>query len=203
MKLYHFPTSPFVRKVMVTLHETGQLDNVEIVNTQTVATVPDQKLLPANPLGKIPALERDDGPTLYDSRVICAYLDAQADAGLYGEGQRRWDTLTLEATADGLMDAGILIVYEARIRPKEIRFPEWVEAQWSKIDRSVAALNQRWMSHLHGPLDMGQIAVACALSYIDFRMNDRNWRAGNDALAAWHKGFAERPSMRSTVPPPA
>ncbi len=201
MKLYHFPTSPFVRKVVVTLHETGQLDDVELINTQTAPTAPADSLTPSNPLGKIPALEREDGPAIYDSRVICAYLDARADAGLYGEGTRRWDTLTLEATADGIMDAAILMVYESRVRPEEKRYDEWVEAQWGKVDRTIAALNQRWMSHLHGPLDMGQIAVACALSYIDFRHSDRDWRSGADALAAWHKGFEDRPSMQATVPP--
>lgn len=203
MKLYYFPTSPYVRKVMVTLHETGQLDDVELLTTTTTPNAPAESLTPSAPLGKIPALERDDGPALYDSRVICAYLDARAGTGLYGDGARRWDTLTLEATADGIMDAAILMVYESRLRPEDKQYPEWVEAQWSKVERAIAALNQRWMSHLHGPLDMGQIAVGCALSYVDFRHGGRNWRAGNDALAAWHKGFEARPSMQATVPPAA
>ncbi|MEX0286315.1 MAG: glutathione S-transferase [Paracoccaceae bacterium] len=201
MKLYHFPTSPFVRKVMVTLHETGQLDDVEVVNSMTAPTAPADNVIPSNPLGKIPALERDDGPALYDSRVICAYLDSRAEAGLYGDNARRWDTLTLEATADGIMDAAILMVYEGRVRPEDKQYPEWVEAQWGKVTRAIAALNQRWMAHLHGPLDMGQIAVACALGYVDFRHPDRDWRSSNDSLAAWYKGFAERPSMQATVPP--
>ena len=201
MKLYHFPTSPYVRKVMVTLHETGQLKDVELVSTQTAPMAPAENLTPSNPLGKIPALERDDGPALYDSRVICAYLDGRAEAGLYGEGAQRWDTLTLEATADGIMDAAILMVYETRVRPEDKRYDTWVDAQWGKIARATTALNQRWMSHLHGPLDMGQIAVGCALSYVDFRHGDRDWRAGNDALAAWHKGFDARDSMQATVPP--
>ncbi|MGB1388354.1 MAG: glutathione S-transferase [Paracoccaceae bacterium] len=203
MKLYHAAPSPFVRKVMVTLHETGQLDDVEIVDVQTVATAPAAELMPTNPLAKIPALERDEGPAIYDSRVICAYLDDRANAGLYGEGNHRWETLTLEATGDGIMDAGILMVYEGRIRPEDKQFDGWVDAQWSKIERTVAALNQRWMSHLHGPMGMGHIAVGCALGYLDFRMDARNWRAGNDALAAWYKGFAERPSMQATIPPAA
>ncbi len=203
MKLYYAATSPYVRKVMILLEETGQLDDVELINTATTPIAADPALLSKNPLAKVPALERPDGPTLYDSRVITAYLDARAGDKLYPTGARRWDTLTLEATADGILDAALLMTYETRVRPEEKRMPEWVDGQWDKIARSVAALNSRWMSHLNGPLDMGQIAVACALGYVDFRHDARGWRKGNDALAAWYKTFESRASMQSTVPPAA
>tara|TARA_R110002020_G_scaffold470527_1_gene696520 strand:- start:107 stop:718 length:612 start_codon:yes stop_codon:yes gene_type:complete len=201
MKLYHSATSPYVRKVMVLLHETGQLDDVTLATAVTTPLAPDEALKVKNPLGKVPALERDDGPTLYDSRVICAYLDDRAGGKLYGSGQRRWDTLTLEATADGILDAALLMMYEVRMRPEGIRMSEWVEGQWGKVARGCAALNNRWTSHLRGPLDMGQIAVGCALGYLDFRLDDRGWRRGNDALAQWYEKFESRPSMTATVPP--
>jgi glutathione S-transferase len=203
MQLYYFPTSPFVRKVMITLLETGQTDDVELVQTTVTPLVPDDTLMSKNPLSKIPALARDDGPTLYDSRVICAYLDSRAEAGLYKTGEAHWDVLTLEATADGIMEAAILMVYEGRLRPEDKRFPEWVESQWNKVRRSVDMLDARWMAHLNGAFDMGQIAVGCALAYLDFRHGDRDWRTGNAALAAWYEAFAARPSMIATRPPEA
>lgn len=203
MKLFYAPTSPYVRKCMIVLHETGQLDDVTLVDAMTTPVAPDQALLAKNPLSKVPALERDEGPTLYDSRVICAFLDARKGGKLYPQGTRRWDTLVLEATADGILDAALLMTYETRLRPEEKRMPEWVDGQWAKIERACAALNTRWMSHLQGPLDMGQIAVACALGYVDFRHDARGWRTGNDALAAWYAKFESRASMRATVPPAA
>ena len=201
MKLYHSPTSPYVRKVMVLLHETGQLGDVTLEPTSGTPVDPAQGLGAKNPLSKVPALERPDGPALYDSRVICAYLDDRASSGLYPAGARRWDTLTLEATADGILDAALAMTYEARLRPEEIRWQPWVEGQWDKIARACTALNTRWMSHLAGPLDMGQIAVACALGYVDLRHDARGWRSGNDALATWYAAFSQRPSMVQTVPP--
>lgn len=199
MKLLMAGPSPFVRKVLVTLHETDQVEAVDYVTVVASPTGPSPELVAANPVGKIPALIRPDAPTIYDSRVICRFLDARADAGLYPE-RRQWDVLTLEATADGMMDAAVLMVYEARFRPEAQRSKEWVEGQWQKIDRAVSALNTRWISHLRGPLDIGQIAVACALSYLDFRHGERAWRTGNPALAEWYEAFSQRPSMQATAP---
>ena len=125
MRLYHSPTSPYARKVTVLLAETGQTGAVTLV---AVAGTPlDTGTMPLahNPLGKIPALERAEGGALYDSRVICRYLDDRAGGRLYPPAPRLWDTLTLEATADGILDAAILMVYEARIRPEPLRFADW------------------------------------------------------------------------------
>ena len=198
MKLMFAGPSPFVRKVMVVLHETGQLDDVTL--EQVVAgpgnTAP--ALAAANPLGKIPALVRDEGPTLYDSRVICRYLDARAEGRLYPE--TGWDTLTLEATADGIMESAVLMVYEGRFRPEAQQSPEWIEAQWEKVARGLDALGSRWMAHLSGPLDIGHIGVGCALGYLDFRHEARNWRQGRTALADWYETFAARPAMQATIP---
>ncbi|MDW3118363.1 MAG: glutathione S-transferase [Roseovarius pacificus] len=199
MKLISSGTSPFVRKVHVLLHETGQYDDLEIapIPTSPFDTAPE--VASANPLGKIPALIRDEGPTLYDSRVICRFLDDRAQSGLYPES-RLWETLTLEATADGIMEAAILMLYEHRLRPAEAVLESWVDAQWEKIERAVEALNARWISHLRGPLDMGQIAVGCALAYLDFRHDARGWRKGNDALDDWFALFSQRDSMKATQP---
>ena len=201
MKLYSAETSPFARKVRVHLIETGQVDDVEIVPVHGSPVDPQTMPVAQNPLGKLPALERADGPAIYDSRVICRDLDARAGGRLYPEGNRLWETLTLEATADGIMEAAVLLVYETRIRPEDKRLPAWVDGQWAKVQRSLAAIDARWMSHLNGPLDMGQVAVGCALGYLDLRHPDRNWRKGMEALAGWYEGFSERESMKATVPP--
>lgn len=201
MRLYYSATSPYVRKVMVTLIETGQRDDVTLVPAAGTPLDPGSMPLDQNPLGKIPALARDDGPALYDSRVICRYLDDRAGGKLYPQGPRLWDTLTLEATADGILDAAILIVYESRVRPEDKRFADWTEGQWAKIARALDALEARWMDHLNGPLDMGQVAIGCALAYLDFRHGARNWRHGRPSLAVWDAEFAARPSMRATPPP--
>lgn len=199
MQLISAGASPFARLARVLLHETGQTDDVEILDVKTTPVATDPAVAAANPVGKIPALIRPDRPAIYDSRVICRFLDERIGADLYPE-TRLWDTLTIEATAHGILDAAILIVYEGRVRPPEKVYEVWMDAQWDKVMRSVGALNTRWMSHLNGPLDMGQISVACALGYLDFRHSARGWRQGNDALATWFEAFAERPSMVETRP---
>jgi len=199
MKLISSGTSPFVRKVHVLLHETGQMDSIEIAPIPTTPFDTAPEVASANPLGKIPALIRDEGPTIYDSRVICRFLDDRAQSNLYPQG-RLWETLTLEATADGIMEAAILMLYEHKLRPAEAVLDSWVDAQWDKIARAVDALNARWISHLRGPLDMGQIAVGCALAYLDFRHDARGWRKGNDVLDDWFALFAQRDSMQATQP---
>jgi len=191
--------SPFVRKVRVLLLETGQ-DDVIIQDVATTPFATAAEVAAANPVGKIPALIRDDGPTIYDSRVITRFLDARAKSGLYPDHQL-WDTLTLEATADGIMDAAVSMAYEKRLRPEEFWYDPWLDAQWAKIARALDAIDTRWMAHLHGPLDMSHIAVGCALGYLDLRHGDRDWRKGRDVLAAWEARFAERDAMRATVPP--
>lgn len=132
--------------------------------------------------------------------MICRYLDTRAGGKLYPPVPRLWQTLTLEATADGILEAALLIVYESRLRPEEIRFEPWVEGQWAKIARTLDALEARWMDHLNGPLDMGQIAVACALGYLDFRHAARNWRDGRAELSTWYNAFSRRGSMKATEP---
>ena len=199
MKLVSSTASPFVRKVRALILETGHEGAVEEIPVMTTPVNTADEVRAANPLGKIPALVLDDGRTVYDSRVITRYLDDLWGAGLYPQ-DRLWDVLTLEATADGLLEAAVLMVYEGRVRPEDKRFDGWVEAQWAKVDRAVHAICDSWMGHLSGPLTMGQIAVGCALGYLDFRHGDRDWRSGRDALADWFADFDQRPAMAATRP---
>ena len=200
MKLYHAPASPFVRKVMILLHEAKATDRVTLVPAAGTPLDPGTMPVDRNPLGKIPALERPDGPTLYDSRVITRDLDDLLHAHLYPAAPHLWDTLVIEATGDGIAEAAVLMRYEMHVRPEATRSPAWVDAQWGKIARALAALEERWMSHLSGPLDMGQIAVASALGYLDFRHADRLWRSDHPALAAWYAGISTRPALQATAP---
>ena len=197
MKLLVSAASPFVRKVRVLTRELGITDAVTEQEVATTAFNSNATVIAANPIGKIPALIRDDAPAIYDSRVITRFLNDINDGPLYPQA-RIWETLTLEATADGIMETAVSMAYEVRLRPETEQSPDWIEAQWQKCSRGIAAVNNRWMSHLSGPMDMSHIAIACALSYVDLRHDVRNWRDGNDALAAWHGAFESRDSMQAT-----
>lgn len=198
MKLIHSPASPFVRKVRVTMIECGLESRIDLipVATTALATAPEAKA--ANPLGKIPALIRDDGPALHDSAVICRYLDAMVAAGLFDPTD--WTAQTLESMASGIMDAGVLMVYEARLRPAEAQFAPWIEAQWGKIIGALDEIDANWMGRLDGRLTGAQIALGCALGYLDFRHGARNWRAGHGRLDDWFAVFSQRGSMLATQP---
>jgi len=198
MELLGADASPFVRKVRVLLLETGQED-VTFTAAPPTDPVAEAARIAANPLGKIPSLIRPDGPAIHDSRVITRFLDARSDAGLYPDA-RLWEVLTLESMGDGIMEAALAITYEKRYRPEEMWHQPWMDRQWEKAARTLDAIEAQWMSHLHGPLDMAQIGVACALGYFDLRHDERQWRVGRDALAAWYATFSERPSMVDTAP---
>ncbi|MGV8952867.1 MAG: glutathione S-transferase family protein [Cypionkella sp.] len=202
MKLYSSHTTPFGRKISVQILESGLGDRIE---TKAVAGTPlDPGSMPIdrNPLGKIPALDTPEG-VLYDSRVISRYLDDLTGKGLYPAAPKLWRTLTLEATADGILDAAVLMAYELRLRPEALRYPEWLDGQWAKITRALDAIEENWMEHLAGPLDMAQIGLGCALEYLDFRHNLRGWREGRLLLAAWQAEFGTRASMQATKIPAA
>ena len=199
MKLLMSPPSPYARMMRILIRELDLMDAVEEVQITTTAFASSPEIIAANPLGKIPALVHEDGPTLYDSRVIAQFLNDFANADLY-PASRRWEILTLEATAIGIMDSAVSMSYETRLRPESEQSPEWIEAQWEKVARGVDSVNDRWMSHLEGPLNIGHIALGSALAYLDLRHDARGWRSGNDALADWHATFATRDSMTETQP---
>ncbi|MEM1302921.1 MAG: glutathione S-transferase family protein, partial [Pseudomonadota bacterium] len=168
-----------------------------LTQVTTTAFATDSRLASINPLGKIPTLAREDGPAIYDSRVILRYLNDRAGGTLYPEG-RIWDVLTLEATAHGIADATVSMSYEARLRPEAEQSPGWIEAQWGKAARALDVVEARWMSHLYGPMDAAHIAMGVVLSYVDLRHDARNWRDTRPALAVWHEKFAQRASMTAT-----
>lgn len=199
MKLLISPHSPYARKVRVLIREAGREAEVEEVAVSTTALATDPAILPASPLGRIPVLIRDDGPPVVDSRVICRFLDARWGAGLYPE-DRLWEVLTLEALAEGLLDSALLMAYEVRLRPEDRQWRDWVEAQWAKVARTLDHLER---AVPEASLDMGQVALACALGYLDLRQGPRDWRRGRPRLAAWEAGVAVRPSLVATRPPVA
>ena len=201
LTLHYSPASPYARKCLVLAHEAGIADQLELVIGSGTPLDPGSAPIAANPLGKVPTLLRPDGGALYDSRVICQYLDARASGGFYPEGARRWDALVLEATADGMLDAALAMVYEHRLRPEELRLAPLVEGQWQKIARSLDVIEERWMAYLAGPLCIGQIALGCALGYLDLRHAARDWRGARPELARWQARLAERPAMQATRPP--
>ena len=202
MTLFHNPASPFVRKVMVLLHETGQTDRVALQLSQLSPVSPDPVLNQDNPLGKIPALRLADGNVLYDSRVILDYLDQQhvGNPLIPAEGTARWRRLTLAALADGIMDAAVMVRYEQALRAPEKHWPEWLDAQREKIRRALAVLEADAIAELTCHFDVAAISVACALGYLDLRHPDLNWRDAQPQLAAWYFDVSQRPSMLATVP---
>lgn len=200
MQLYTSPTTPFGRKVMVQILESGLQDRVEVRTVAGSPLDPGSMPLDRNPLGKIPALVPQGGEAIYDSRVICRYLDQLSGAGLYPAGDALWPVLTLEATADGILEAALLMVYEARLRPEALRHEPWVEGQWAKVSRALDAMEARGLPLLGRPLTMAHVAVGAALGYLDFRHAARDWRQGRPGLAAWEKAFSARPAMVATRP---
>ncbi|MGE8408147.1 MAG: glutathione S-transferase N-terminal domain-containing protein [Pseudomonas sp.] len=202
MTLYHSPLSPFVRKVMVFLHETGQIDRVAVKTINLSPVSPDADLNRDNPVGKIPALVLDNGNVLHDSRVILEYLDLQhvGNPLIPREGSARWQRLTLASQADAIMDAAVLTRYERFLRPVEKQWDDWLLAQEEKIRRGLADLEAAHMAELASVFDVAAIGTACALGYIDLRMPDFGWREQQPKLAAWYAEVSQRESMRLTAP---
>jgi glutathione S-transferase len=204
MTLFHNTLSPFVRKVMVLLHETGQQDRVALQDCVLTPVSPDTALNADNPLGKIPALRLADGNVIHDSRVILEYLDQQhvGNPLIPREGASRWRRLTLASLADGIMDASVMVRYELVLRAPEKHWDEWLDAQREKIRRALAYLESDAMAELTSHFDVAAISVACALGYIDLRHPDLDWRSANPQLANWYFDVSQRPSMVATLPKP-
>lgn len=200
MKLYSASASPFVRKVLVTALELGIEDRIEKIAVATTPVSSDPKLAAANPLKKIPTLVLDDGSLVYDSGVICSYLDSLVpDVKLIPEGAAGWQVKRQEALADGLCDAAILVRYEMALRPEERHWRDWIDAQLGKVASAVDQLEVE-ADDLAGGVTLGAIAAGCALDYLDFRFADLGWRDKHPKIAAWQSDFAQRPAMQATKP---
>jgi glutathione S-transferase len=182
---------------MVTAYELGLTDLIELLPANAHPVTRDKKLVANNPLGKVPTFITDDGQALFDSRVICEYLNALGHGRLLpAEGAPRWEALTLQALGDGIMDAAILIVYEARHRPAEIHHKPWLDYQRGKIERALARLALA----LPDPreVNVGTIATACMLGYLDWR-KQVDWRSTTPALIDWLISFrAAAPAFDAT-----
>ena len=199
MTLRSSPSSPFVRKIRIAASVLGLEKDIKAEPAET--TSPSDTVRQQNPLGKIPTLVLEDGSTLFDSRVILEYLDHRAGGGriIPKDASARFAALRLQALADGILDASILQVYEGRWRPAERHEPKWVEHQAGKIARGLAALEAA-PPGLGSPPDVGQITVACALGYRDFRFGE-GWRKDHPRLVAWLDGFAAKvPAYAATKP---
>lgn len=200
MRLRYSPTSPFARKVRTAAGYLGLKLDLELADTGNDTDT----LMNQNPLGKLPVLLDGDEAPLFDSPVILQWLDHKAGGGeiLPTEPKARFAALRLEALADGLMDATLLVVYEVRFRPEDVRYPAWIARQKLKVSRSLDALEAD-AADLPATVTVGTLALACALEYIDLRIG-RDWRDGHPALVKWLDGFhAACPAFKDTAPPAA
>lgn len=197
MKLLFSPTSPYVRKCLVTAHELGLDAQITLLPSNAHPVNRDPAIIANNPLGKVPTFFTEQGQVLYDSRVICEYLNHRAGGALFGAGDARWETLTLQALGDGMLDAALIARYEDMARPDALRWPQWRAAQLDKIETSLAYL-ERTPDCLAGRVDIGSIAIGCALWYADLRFADLGWRDRYPTVAAWYASFSARASMAMT-----
>lgn len=199
MRLRFSATSPYVRKVMVSALETNQADTIEKVSTNPWDSGTD--LGEFNPIGKVPALLLESGDVLFDSPVICEYLDSlhQGRKLLPIDHETRFKALRLQAVADGILDAAVLRRLEAK-RAEGHRSEAWIARQQSVMRRGLDFLEAH-ADELEGEPSLGSIAVGCALGYLDFRFSGDRWRGTRPRLAGWFEGFSQRPSMIATEPP--
>jgi glutathione S-transferase len=190
------PPSPFGRKVKIGAALCGLSDRIRIEPTDT--TDPNDPVRKHNPLGKIPTLVLEDGTALFDSRVILEWLDAQAGGDrIIPTGETRFAALTLQALADGILDAALLQVYEKRWRAAEIQYRPWIDHQAGKVERGLAVLEAAPPA-FSGTPQVGEITVACALGYLDLRF-EGTWREDHPRLVAWLDAFsAAVPSFEAT-----
>jgi glutathione S-transferase len=198
MKLHWSPKSPYVRKVMICAHELDLTGRLELVRSVAAMQVPNPRLMEDNPLSKIPTLVLGDGTALFDSAVICEYLNAQVDGPLFpAQGAPRWQSLRWHAFGDGLLDALILWRNE---REREAPLPALIAAFELKTLLSLRQLELEADALGEAPFSIGQVALACALGYLDYRFDAFGWRARAPGLAAWQGRIAMRPSMMATAP---
>jgi glutathione S-transferase len=199
MKLHWSPRSPFVRKVMIVAHELGLADRLDCVRTVVATTEPHKTLMIDNPLSKLPTLVLGDGMVIYDSPVICEYLDSLHDgAKLFpAEMPERLQALRWQALGDGMLD--FLLLWRNELsRPAEYQSVAHLKSYAVRRGATVDSLEREAAEIEQAPYCIGHIAIGCALSYIDFRFPDDRWRDAHPKLAAWHAKIAARPSFRLT-----
>jgi glutathione S-transferase len=199
MKLHWSPRSPFVRKVMIVAHERGLVDRLDCVRTVAAMTKPHVELMKDNPLSKIPTLVLDDGTALYDSAVICEYLDAlDGQPQLFPlERSARMLALRRHALGDGFLD---LLVLARNERLRAEPSADYLASTGVRTAAVLDNLEREAEVIATSALNIGHIAIGCALCYLDFRFTDQDWRKGHPSLAAWHAGFAARRSVQTTMP---
>lgn len=201
MRLFYSATLPFVRKTLVCAHELGLFGRLELVPAAAHPVNRDRSVVAVNPLGKVPTLVTDEGAVLFDSRVICEYLNSLGNGRLLpAQGAPRWTVLADQALADGIMDAAILTRYETAVRPEHLLWNDWVTGQLDKVTCGLAALEPR-ARPLGERVDLGTIALGCALGYLDFRFASLGWREKYPDTRVWFDRFAKRDSMMATRPP--
>jgi glutathione S-transferase len=197
MKLLYQTHSPYARKVLVFAHEAGLADRLEVVHHETSPTVRNEDVFAENPLGKVPVLVRTGLPSLFDSDVICAYLDTlhRGRKLIPPEGEARWHALRLQAAAQGLADAGIALRWEIVRRPEHLRYAPLRDGYTQKLITTYDWLEREL--DVDAPLHIGHIALATCLSWLEFReLSD--FRPGRPRLTTWLEAFATRASMRAT-----
>jgi glutathione S-transferase len=200
MKIYHSPLSPYVRKCMVVAIELGLSNQIEIVAGAANPIKRDPHIVAHNPLGKVPALITDDGVALYDSRVICEYLNDLGQGNfLPSSGAARWQILTEQSLGDGMLDAALLARYENMMRPEALRWAEWTEGQMQKIHSGLVMIEAN-ATKWGDTFDLGKLTLACALGYLDLRFASLDWRTQYPKAAQWFAKINARPSMQATVP---
>lgn len=202
MKILFSPFSPYVRKCLVTAMELGLNERITLLPSNAHPVNRDREIIAVNPLGKVPTFFTDDGQALYDSRVICEYLNDFAGGSLFPGGAARWPTLTLQSLGDGMLDAALLARYEDVARPEALHWAEWKAAQLDKVATSLAAL-EATPQVLAGRVDIGVIAIGCALWYLDLRFPYLGWRDRCPQVAAWYAAYSQRPAMAMTWSLPA
>ena len=199
MKLHWSPRSPFVRKVMIVAHERGLVDRLDCVRTIAAMTTPHAELMRDNPLSKIPTLVLDDGTALYDSPVICEYLDAlDGRPQLFPRDREpRMIALRRQALGDGFLDLLVLARNERlREQPSDVHLRSAAARSAAVLD----CLEREAQALMTNAFDIGHIGIGCALSYLDFRFAEKVWRQSHPGLARWHADFAARPSVEATRP---
>lgn len=196
MKLHWSPRSPYVRKVMIFAHEIGVANEIDCVRTVVSMFKPAEELFVDNPLNKLPTLVLDDGTALFDSRVICEYLDTRhSGPKLFpADSDQRFLALRNQALGDGLLDVSMMRLTE-RLKPEERRSEAIIASNERKSAAAVDRLEADMELLADRPLDIGHIAIGTALGYLDFRFGDDNWRDGRPKLAAWHDEFNQRASV--------